>query len=973
MAQYRAFTAVETMLTVGIIAVTAGFTVPMYRNYQIRSDLDLVTEQTIQGLRRAQVLAQSGENDSSWGFYVQDGVLYQGEAYAVRDPQSDETYPVPSTINTSGLPEVSFSRVDGIPDRTGEIIIQGLSGEQRIIIVGIDGVLSSSGIEGGEGVGEGMGSSGSSSGGGEEGEGSSSSAGGDDGGSSSGSSSGGGDGGGDDGGDDGGGSSGGGDSGEPTCEDRFTIGTDGVISTTGNVNATFEVLGSQITYGAGGPEIQVRVYASTNGGTTWVPLFNEADVDGGEEQTILNIPNGSQVLLKVNGRYSWLFNRTYISNDSEGHIEVLRDGETPPEYEAFDNQEDLAAFLGIIIGEDGTIDIGTYDAVFLAELGSLGGSSADFQDAVVKVTFSQPAGSCASSDEPRFKVSFGRVENVGNGDAQAKLFVGEQGMIFGPDEWVPLRDSGSMLLDNFLTEDVPGPAAWRHSGYVRVLQHGSHFDGSKEIVDATITFQNAVISSVENDTGQNITENPLDGIVNDGAGGDEVVVAADNLSLLYQTRVTLQDDAILIHWVESEGAGIDDDTDGDGGTGDTGDTEEDGDTGDTGDTGDDTGDTGESGGDTDSGGGDLDDSTPDPCGVAYTITENGQIEINEPADITFHALGSHVTYGARGPEVRAYISASLDGGMTWQSLFGFRDIDGGEWETFSGVGPGARLVLRTEGRYSWLFRSKADTADGTGRVKILRRGGAVPGTTPYTNIAGLVRIRKTSLLLLFELQELNAGSDYQDAAVEIILEKPASQGICGAANTGGGSGSSSSSAGGTGTDSSSSSSGDTGGGTGEDEEIMTICHYPPGNTSNPQTLEIPVSDWSAHQNHGDREGACESDTDGDTVPNSADLCPNTYMPESVPGQYMLFDRFALTADSPIFRHGPRKKIGQYTLSDTKGCSCEQLVDVAENKKTYHFPQFPRLHRQMRSLFPFYTTGARDFGCGKAIVDMVKAF
>ncbi|HLD32564.1 MAG TPA: type II secretion system protein, partial [Candidatus Peribacteraceae bacterium] len=549
MAQHRAFTAVETLLTIGIIAVTAGFTVPMYRNYQIRSDLDLVTEQTIQGLRRAQVLAQSGENDSAWGFNVQDGVLYQGEAYAVRDPQNDETYPVPSTINTSGLPEVSFSRVDGIPDRTGEIIIQGLNGEQRIIIVGVDGVLSTTGIEGGEEAGEGMGGSSSSSAGGDDGgsAGSSSSAGGgDSGGSSSGSSSGGGD-------DSGGGT--GGDSGEPTCEDRFAIGTDGVISTTGNVNATFEVLGSQITYGAGGPEVQVRVYASTNGGTTWVPLFNEADVDGGEKQTILNIPNGSQVLLKVNGRYSWLFNHTYLSNNSDEHIEVLRNGDAPPEYAAFDNQENLAAFLGDIIGEDGTIDIGTYDAVFLVELGNLGTAAADFQDAVVKVTFSQPEGSCASASEPRFKVSFGRVENVGNGDTQAKLYVGEQGMIFGPNEWVPLKDSGSTLLDNFLTEDVPGLAAWRHSGYIRILQHGSHFDGSKEIVDATVTFQNAVIASMENETGQNITENPLDGIVNDGAGGDEVVVAADNLSLLYQTRVTLQDDAILIHWMESAGAG----------------------------------------------------------------------------------------------------------------------------------------------------------------------------------------------------------------------------------------------------------------------------------------------------------------------------------------------------------------------------------------------------------------------------------
>ncbi|PKP47334.1 MAG: hypothetical protein CVT95_05825 [Bacteroidetes bacterium HGW-Bacteroidetes-12] len=37
---------------------------------------------------------------------------------------------------------------------------------------------------------------------------------------------------------------------------------------------------------------------------------------------------------------------------------------------------------------------------------------------------------------------------------------------------------------------------------------------------------------------------------------------------------------------------------------------------------------------------------------------------------------------------------------------------------------------------------------------------------------------------------------------------------------------------------------------------MTICHYPPGNTGNPQTIEIPVSAWPAHQAHGDVQGPC---------------------------------------------------------------------------------------------------------------------
>jgi hypothetical protein len=39
-------------------------------------------------------------------------------------------------------------------------------------------------------------------------------------------------------------------------------------------------------------------------------------------------------------------------------------------------------------------------------------------------------------------------------------------------------------------------------------------------------------------------------------------------------------------------------------------------------------------------------------------------------------------------------------------------------------------------------------------------------------------------------------------------------------------------------------------------QMITICHYPPGNNGNPQTLEVPLSSWPAHQAHGDVLGPC---------------------------------------------------------------------------------------------------------------------
>ena len=349
--------------------------------------------------------------------------------------------------------------------------------------------------------------------------------------------------------------------------------------------------------------------------------------------------------------------------------------------------------------------------------------------------------------------------------------------------------------------------------------------------------------------------------------------------------------------------------------------------------------------------------------------------LNEPADVSFHVLGTAITYGIRGPQVPVYFSVSLDGGNSWKSLFKLRSIEGGKYDTLSDVPAGSRILVRAEGRYGWLFQQIAHSHDGSGRVKILKPGDDVPNTQPFLTVSNLKRfmrdhigadrkisIGKREVLSLFELQDLGLTSDFQDAAVSIILEKPASLNICESSvpdNPNASSVSSQASS----ADSENSSVGSAG-------EQVVICHYPPGNRKDVQTLTIDAPAWPAHKAHGDRLGACEEDKDGDSVSNDSDLCPNTALPEIVPTESMLFGRFALTEGSSIFRQGPRKKVSQYTLTETKGCSCEQLIDIAEGSKTYYVDQFPQLLRNMRSLFPFFTVGARKYGCSDAVLRMI---
>jgi hypothetical protein len=71
-----------------------------------------------------------------------------------------------------------------------------------------------------------------------------------------------------------------------------------------------------------------------------------------------------------------------------------------------------------------------------------------------------------------------------------------------------------------------------------------------------------------------------------------------------------------------------------------------------------------------------------------------------------------------------------------------------------------------------------------------------------------------------------------------------------------------------------------------------------------------------------------SDGDADGVPEDLDLCPGTKLPESAPaeglgaGRYALIDADARFDTVPKGRKSPA---APFTLADTAGCSCEQIV------------------------------------------------
>lgn len=140
----KGFTLLEILLSIAALTIIAGIAIPLYQGFQVRNDSDIAATTVAQTLRRAQVLSQASDGDSSWGVRVQSGsiTLYRGASYAARNTSFDEVFDMPTSITPSGLPEVVFAKFTGIPQATGAITLTSTINDVRTITVNTYGTVS---------------------------------------------------------------------------------------------------------------------------------------------------------------------------------------------------------------------------------------------------------------------------------------------------------------------------------------------------------------------------------------------------------------------------------------------------------------------------------------------------------------------------------------------------------------------------------------------------------------------------------------------------------------------------------------------------------------------------------------------------------------------------------------------------------------------------------------------------------------
>jgi prepilin-type N-terminal cleavage/methylation domain-containing protein len=140
----RAFTLIEMLLSIAVVAILAGIMVPIFLSFQTRNDVDIASLALVRSIRRAEQLSRNGEGDSAWGVNLLSGEItgFRGGSYADRDATYDEIFFIPSNISFTGTSSMVFSKLYGWPSASSTINLTSVNNEIRTININSKGSVS---------------------------------------------------------------------------------------------------------------------------------------------------------------------------------------------------------------------------------------------------------------------------------------------------------------------------------------------------------------------------------------------------------------------------------------------------------------------------------------------------------------------------------------------------------------------------------------------------------------------------------------------------------------------------------------------------------------------------------------------------------------------------------------------------------------------------------------------------------------
>lgn len=137
------FTLIEIITTISILLLILSIGVPYGLRYFRSERLNSTSRNLLEILRLAQTYALSQKYDSDFGVSIQTDkfVFFKGENYANRDSSFDQVFDFSDQIKISGISEVVFSKLTGLPNNLGSITLTG-GNSSNVIQINSRGLIS---------------------------------------------------------------------------------------------------------------------------------------------------------------------------------------------------------------------------------------------------------------------------------------------------------------------------------------------------------------------------------------------------------------------------------------------------------------------------------------------------------------------------------------------------------------------------------------------------------------------------------------------------------------------------------------------------------------------------------------------------------------------------------------------------------------------------------------------------------------
>ncbi|MBI4067697.1 prepilin-type N-terminal cleavage/methylation domain-containing protein [Candidatus Gottesmanbacteria bacterium] len=141
----RGVTLIELFLVVTLVSILSLVSTAFYSRFLGANAVDVVRDDIVGSLRKAQIYSMMGKQNSVWGVYYNSGTslltLFMGNSYALRDAAFDEEFNLNPNVSLSGLSEITFSRITGLPSSQPTINIT-YGNKSRTVTMNSQGIVN---------------------------------------------------------------------------------------------------------------------------------------------------------------------------------------------------------------------------------------------------------------------------------------------------------------------------------------------------------------------------------------------------------------------------------------------------------------------------------------------------------------------------------------------------------------------------------------------------------------------------------------------------------------------------------------------------------------------------------------------------------------------------------------------------------------------------------------------------------------